>query len=48
MSIGADGFDAGFVSTVVLAQHKPSNRSGKQSEVSARRVKGIMLAFQSH
>lgn len=48
MSVGADGFDAGFVSTVVLAQRKPSNRSGKQSEVSPRRVKGIMLAFQSH
>lgn len=48
MSVEADGFDAGFVFTVVLAQRKPSNSSGKQSEVSARRVKGIMLAFQSH
>lgn len=46
MSVGADGFDTGLVSTVV-AQHRPSIRSGNQSEVSARRVKGIMLAFQS-
>lgn len=44
----SDGTVKLFVSTVVLAQHGPSNRSGKQSEVSVRRVKGIMLAFQSH